>query len=303
VSVPWSAGFDIGGASVKCGALLTGAPPAPSRSIPTQATQGPEALVSRIAASLRAETEKRGAAPLAIGVGCAGLIDPARGVVVTSPNLPGWEGTELRGRLENAVGRSITLVNDANAFVLAESRVGAARGRQTVCGLAIGTGVGGGFVADGTLWLGAHGFAGEFGHWPFALDGPRCACGQIGCLEAFIGTPAIVGAYLAASDEVATPEEIARRAGGGDAMALAVFAELGRILGTALAGLTALFDPEIFVVGGGVAQAEAYFLPQARAALRARALAPPDALPDLVAAALGPDAGWIGAALLAEDRG
>lgn len=302
MSVPWSAGFDIGGTSVKCGALVTGSPPAPSRSIPTEATRGPEAVVSRIAASLRAQTDERGTAPLAIGVGCAGLIDPARGVVVTSPNLPGWEGTELRRLLEQAVGQRVILMNDANAFVLAESRVGVARGRRTVCGLAIGTGVGGGFVVDGNLWLGAHGFAGEFGHWPLMLDGPQCACGQFGCLEALIGTPAIVGAYAARTDEVATPEEIARRAGRGDEMALAVFAELGRILGTALAGLTALFDPEIFVVGGGVSQAEAYFLPQARAALRARSLAPPDRLPEIVAAALGPDAGWIGAALLAEDR-
>jgi len=159
--------------------------------------------------------------------------------VRTSPNLPGWT-TEvpLAGLLGSATGRRPAVLNDANAFVLAETRLGAGEGHRHVVGLTLGTGVGGGLVLDGRLWTGRHGAAGEIGHVCLLADGPRCACGARGCLEAMVGTRAILDRYAAMAEApatAATPRDIAARALAGEAAAVETWRETGRLLGLALA--------------------------------------------------------------------
>jgi glucokinase len=237
-------------------------------------------------------------------------------VVLTSPNLPGWtEEVPLADLVARATGTRPVLLNDANCFVLAETRLGAGRGAATVVGITLGTGVGGGLVLDGALWIGRHGAAGEIGHMPVVIDGPPCACGGHGCLEALIGTRAILDRYrsLARASgyveascgrievEPLTVRGLARRAKEGEAAAIATFGETGRILGLALAGLTQLLDPDLFVVGGGISRSAELFLPAVRTALGEAAMLPAGMRPRVEPAILGPDAGWIGAARAAAE--
>jgi glucokinase len=202
------------------------------------------------------------------------------------------------------------VLNDANAFVVAEWRAGAGRGASSLVGLTLGTGVGGGIILLGRLWTGRNGTAGEIGHMPLLVDGPLCACGARGCLEALVGTRAILGRYRSArgradvaDDGRLTPQEIARRARSGDENARATYRETGRLLGLGLVGLTHLLDPERFVIGGGVAGAADLLLPAVEEALHAGAMLPARLLPRVFPASLGPDAGWIGAAFAARGDG
>ncbi len=296
-------GIDIGGTSVKAGRISGGVTerfeerPSPARAAPDVMIT----LLADLASGLRAGEK------LPIGVGCAGLVDHARGRVRTSPNLPGWTNeVPLADRLEEVLGSRPLVLNDANAFVLAESRLGAAEGARTVVGLTMGTGVGGGLVLDGRIWTGCNGAAGEIGHMPLVVDGPLCACGARGCLEALIGTRAILDRYQAMTGSGASelsPRDIAERAERGDAGAILTWRETGRFLGLALVGLTHLLDPELFIIGGGISRAADLILPAAREALRDGVMLPPALVPPVVPARLGPDAGWIGAALAAFDAG
>jgi predicted NBD/HSP70 family sugar kinase len=193
-------GIDVGGTNCKLVVLEAagahpGGPPDPpgplaTLTLPT-GTGDPGEVVDRLAAAgarLAADHEPVAAA----GLGIPGLFDEATGRVVFLPNLPpAWTGHDVRGPLADRLGVPTALINDARAFTLAESRVGAAAGCSTVVCLTLGTGVGGGVVVDGRLRFGPHGRAGEVGHQVIDPDGPRCGCGSRGCVEAFAAGPAI----------------------------------------------------------------------------------------------------------------
>lgn len=324
-----SLGIDIGGTAVKAGRLGPDGTVEARVERPSPALEAPRAMVALLAEIVREldagavpdsidQTESAGSPtdPCPIGIGCAGLVDPWRGAVLTSPNLPGWrEPVPLADLVARATGTRPVLLNDANAFVLAETRLGAGRGAAHVVGITLGTGVGGGLVLGGRLWTGRHGAAGEIGHMPVLIDGPPCACGGRGCLEALIGTRAILDRYRSlarasgaagatgdrAGVEQPSVRVLARRAREGDRAAVATFGETGRILGLALAGLTQLLDPELFVIGGGISRSTDLFFPAARAALGEAAMLPAAMQPRLEPAILGPDAGWIGAARAAAE--
>jgi glucokinase len=322
-------GIDIGGTAVKAGRLGPAGTIEAQLERPSPTREAPGAMVgllADIALELAAVPPRQipsaagqaraGTGGLPLGIGCAGLVDPWRGVVLTSPNLPGWtEETPLADLVAQATGTRPVLLNDANAFVLAESRLGAGRGAATVVGITLGTGVGGGLVLDGKPWIGRHGAAGEVGHMPLLVDGPTCVCGGRGCLEALVGARAILARYGSlvratraggvpaepAGAEPLTVRRLAQRAEQGDAAATATFRETGRLLGLALAGLTQLLDPDLFVIGGGISRSAPLILPAARAALAEAAMLPPAMQPRVEQAALGSDAGWIGAARAAAE--
>jgi glucokinase len=285
-------GFDIGGSFIKAGRLDPAGGIAQEWRWPTPKT--PEEALALLAGHLR---EHGGGAPA--GVACAGLVDHA-GILRRSPNLPGWIDLPLGSRLSGAAGVRVAVLNDANAFLLAEVRDGAARGARSAVGLAIGTGVGGAIWIGGALWTGRSGFAGEIGHMIVDAAGPLCACGACGCLESLVGTSAIVERYLrfAPAGEARTPAEIHALAAAGDSAAISAFAETGRVLGLGLVSLTHLLDPEVIVIGGGISAAAELFLPEARRALAA-SFVPADRRPAIHPAALGNAAGWMGAALAA----
>lgn len=290
-------GLDLGGTNIKLAVLESGrAGDAPrvvcTQSAPTWAEDGPAAVVSRVAALGRAAMSEHGPVDT-VGVGLPGLFDPRTGVVLLFPNLPGpWPGHPVAGPLSEALGRPVTLINDVRAFTLAEGRLGAARGCRDVVCLALGTGVGGGVIVDGRLHLGMDGAAGEIGHQTVIADGPRCGCGNRGCVEAVASAAA-----LAALGGRATAEEVCAAARDGDPRAGAAVATVGGYLGIAVANAVVLLTPERVVIGGGIAGAGEVLLEPIRAEVRSRVTLVPADRVQIVLGELGASAGAIGAAL------
>jgi glucokinase len=309
------AGVDIGGTAVKIALVARDGALLHECEIPTPVELGPDAAVEAIG---RAVAQLAGGRPLAaVGIGCAGLVSAREGVVHMSPNLPCWREVALGASAQARLGAPVAVLNDANAFALAEARIGAGRDRSPVIALTIGTGVGGAIVVDGQLMGGLHGFGGEAGHMSIDVNGPPCPCGNRGCLELFVGRRPLVVGYLAAARWEAgtplfestrgergavTPRLICEAAAQGDPIAREVFARAGEALGAALANLSNFIDPAAFVIGGGVAQAGDLLLGPAREVLGARAMIGRDRVAPIVPAALGARAGVIGAALHAWDR-
>ncbi|MGI8524289.1 MAG: ROK family protein [Nocardioides sp.] len=257
--------------------------------------------------------EAAGERPLAaVGIAAAGLVDAAGERVRFAAHLP-WVGEPVRTRLEERWGVPVALDNDATCAALAESELGAARGASSALMITLGTGIGGGVLVDGRVVRGFGGMAGEFGHMQLVPDGLACECGSVGCWEQYCSGNALVRharAHLASSTALAelcdhdpaalTGPMVTVAAEDGDAVALDAFASVGGWLGTGLANLVAAFDPERLVVGGGVATAGELLLGPARTVLASSVLgAAHRELPTLEVAALGPDAGLVGAALMA----
>jgi len=235
------------------------------------------------------------------------------GTVVTSPNLPTWQDAPVRDVLREATGLPVRLDNDANAFALGEWMWGAGARVPHSLFLTLGTGVGGACIADGRLLRGATGFAGEPGHATLVLDGIPCPCGNHGCAERYLGNKDLVSAArrhedfgedarLSGADPL-TPRVLAEAARSGSRVAREVFEEAGRALGGLLVTLVNVFNPERIVIGGGVAQAGPLLLDPAREHLARHSLVARRALPDLLPAALGTEAGLLGAASLLLDPG
>jgi glucokinase len=252
----------------------------------------------------------------AVGIGAAGFVDASRSVVLFAPHLA-WRNEPLREAVMARIGMPVVVDNDANAAALAESRFGAAVGHRYVLCVTLGTGVGGALVIDNRVFRGANGMAGEVGHIQVVPDGHRCQCGNRGCLEQYASGNALVREArelvvagspvahtlraLAGPDASAlTGPLVTQAARDGDPLATELLADVGRWLGVGLAGMTAAFDPSCIVVGGGVSEAGDLLLAPAREAfsrqLVGRGYRPE---PPLLPAALGADAGFIGAADMA----
>ena len=312
MSAPEAIGVDVGG--TKIAALRVAAEGA----VVARATRRTPAEdeAATLAALDEAVEEVRVDAVVAIGVGAAGLVDVARGTLLSSPNLS-WRDVPLRERLRSSFGLPVTVDNDATAGAWGEYRLGASRGVPHSLFVGVGTGIGGGIVQDGRLVRGASGFAGEIGHVIVEPDGPPCGCGNRGCWEQVASGHAIARAGRAAI--AARPDSaIAALAGGdpgavtgamvteaalaGDETAVAILQEVGRRLGEGVAGLVNVLDPSIVVMGGGAAMAGDLLLEPLRAAYRAT-VEGVDVRPEvpIVPASLGNDAGAVGAALLALD--
>jgi glucokinase len=283
-------GLDLGGTNAKCAVLDSSLRVLATDACPNGAADGPEAVLQRVAELGRATAEPFGEVASA-ALALPGHFD-ADGCGVLLPNLPGdWVGRPIAGPVGERLGVPVRLVNDVRALTLAELRLGAGRGASDLVCIALGTGVGGGVVIGGRVHLGL-GHAGEIGHTTVDPDGPRCGCGNRGCLDRMAGAAAI--AEAAGRPTVAAAAEAARA---GDATAIAAFAQAGEYVGRVLAGAIVLLWPERVVVGGGVAEAGALLLEPIRAEIRRRAcVAPVDAIA-VVEAQLGARAGAVGAAL------
>lgn len=287
-------GLDLGGTKIAAAAVQDG------RILSKVVVPTPrEGYPAVLAAMVQAGREVMSAAgPVAgIGVGVPGPIDFTRGVVKFAPNIPGFEDAPVREALSLAFGRQIELENDANAAGLAEHVLGAARGARSSVFVTVSTGVGGGIIINDRVWRGAHGIAGEIGHVIALPGGTVAGSGFDGALEAVASGSAIArDASYAIGRPVSTIEafELARA---GDQRALRIVDNAARYLGLAFADLQKLLDPDVIVVGGGVAEAGGFFLDRIRliAEEYVRGFAPVTIRP----AVLGPDSGVIGAALAA----
>jgi glucokinase len=252
----------------------------------------------------------------AVGVGAAGYVDKARAVVMFAPNIA-WRDVNLKAELEERIHLPVVVENDANAAAWGEFTYGAGHDVDDLLLVTVGTGVGGGVVLDGELYRGAFGVGAEIGHMRVVPDGILCGCGNRGCLEQYGSGSALVrevraaargGSLLAAglldraggdADQITGPL-VTDAARDGDAFAVEQLAVLGRWLGEGIASLTAVLDPAVVVLGGGVSEAGDLLLAPVRAAfasqLTGRGHRP---VLDIRRARLGNRAGLIGAADLA----
>jgi len=302
--------IDLGGTHLRV-ARFDGSSPSPlqSNKIETQADKGPDHVIGRIVEAVQQLPAPSG--ERRIGIGAPGPLDPVAGIVYEAPNLPGWRNIPLKAKLSAQLGWPVSLGNDANLAALAEWRHGAGQGTDHMLYLTISTGIGGGVIVDRQLLLGAGGLAAELGHLTVQPDGPRCGCGQRGHLEAVASGPAIARkaqervlagetSSLAYRSEPLTAELVGQAAQGGDELAGAVVRQAAAWIGLALASFAHIFNPQAFVLGGGVTQLGPLLFDPIRQTLEDRIM---DSayLEDLrlVPAALGDDAGLVGAMVLA----
>ncbi len=277
----------------------------------TSSADGPRAVIDRMVASI-AEISDGVDADTPIGIASPGPLDPRAGTILFTPNLPDWRDVPLVAWMEEGTGRRVTLQNDGNCGALGEVDFGSAAGVDDLVYLALGTGIGGGIISGGMLVNGHRGLGAEVGHVVIALEGPRCTCGSIGCLEAFASGWAIrrdaeLVAATADGDrlrELAAGGElhagiVATAAGEGDPAAKAIMRRAGRALGAAIGAFTNLFNPSMVVIGGGVAGVGETLIAHAREAIPQHCFI--DMRRDLTVgySSLGKDTGLLGAAALA----
>ena len=249
-----------------------------------------------------------------VGLACAGIVDPERGWLGRSPNLRGWENSDLFAAVGEVFGNvDRAVANDVNSALYGESRRGAGRGCRDLVMIALGTGVGGGVILQGRLVIGAHCGAGEIGHMVLDPAGPVCTCGNRGCLEAYAGSVGLLkAARLAAGEKEAgrlrslldgrgatlTTRDLALLAESGDRAACELFAAAGRRLGQAVGNLINVLDPERVIIGGGVAGAGDLILEPCRRVASGIVLAVEAKEVPVVPAELGTGAAALGAALM-----
>jgi glucokinase len=305
-------GVDIGGSKVAAGVVDDDGRviDAERRETPGDDVGQTESVIVEVVSALAGRHDVG-----AVGVGAAGWIADDHATVLYAPHLA-WRNEPLRAALAGRIQLPLVIENDANAAALAEYRFGAAQGQRVVVCITLGTGIGGGLVIDGSVYRGAFGVACEYGHMTVVPDGRRCACGNRGCWEMYASGRALARdakelaadspiaaagmIELAGSIEAITGPVVTAAAQAGDAAALSICTTMGRWLGLGLASLAAALDPSLFVIGGGVSAAGDILLRPARQefehALTGRGFRP---TAKVTLAALGPDAGLVGAADLA----
>jgi glucokinase len=291
-------GMDLGGTTFKALAVTPEGTVLGRMQADTQAADGPQAVVRRLLETIRrlqAEVSSPRRRLVAVGFGIPGILDLPAGRVRRSPNLPGWEGFDLRAALAPHLEVPVAIENDANAAALGEAWLGAGRGMQHFLMLTLGTGVGGGIIMGGKILHGVCGYAGEPGHTVVDPHGPRCGCGSQGCLEQFTSGTAI--ARLAAPYYgQTTAHHVALAARRGEPQALEVYRQVGQYLGIACASFANLLNPQGLVLGGAVANAFDLFIEAMQTTMRQRTFVEVYNSLRIVPAECGTDAGGLGAA-------
>lgn len=303
-------GIDIGGTNIRVAVLDENGIILRVEREATPPANRIEALLTELVSPFSREVQ-------AVGVAVAGYVTNTGGLL-RAPNLPGWRNLRLAESLSQAISLPVWVENDANAAAWGELSLGGAKGARNAVFITLGTGLGGGVIIDGKLVRGAQGFATEIGHMEFRTDGRACACGLKGCWEQYVSGPALA-ADAALAMEVAkdnedilwdsimqahpSGREVAIAADRGSRIALDVFRTLGSNLGSGLALLTTILDPEVILLGGGLSVSQKHFLPYALETLAARmSTVEGRVLPQIRPAHLGDDAGLVGAACLAREN-
>ncbi len=314
----WIVGVDVGGTNIKVGVMpMRGGLPVGVRTLPTEAPRGAQFVVDRIvrmideATSEVLEEHGDGRDSLAgVGIGSPGPLDRDSGVVLDTPNL-GWRNFPLRDLISNEVGLPAWLDNDANCATFGEWWMGAGKGSQSLIGVTLGTGIGGGIILDGELFHGASDAAGEIGHMTIDFTGRKCKCGNYGCLEAYASGPniaarAVEGIEAGAESTLLqivegrldriTASTVYEAVVQGDPYANEVMVETAKILGAGVANLINIFNPQCVVIAGGVTRAGDHLFVPLRAEIRRRAFKSAAEACQVLPAELPETAGIIGAA-------
>lgn len=306
----FAVGIDLGGTDIK-GAIVSpeGAILHQDR-IPTEASNGPDAVADRIVTLAKKLCDDHGstsADATGLGIGVPG-VTRADGTVVLAPNLD-WHQVPFKTKLEERLGDTrIEIDNDANVAALAETKAGIGQGCQSLVLLTLGTGIGGGVIIDGAIHHGASHSAGEVGHMTVVPDGPLCGCGKHGCLEALSATNGMIshtqksldtGESSLLSDVASlTPKAICNAAADGDAVALRTVNHVATYIGIAVANLLNILSPDVVAIGGGISAAGKLLLDPIVASAKINTLEGLFESTTIDLAKLGNDAGSIGAAYL-----
>jgi glucokinase len=315
-------GCDLGGTNLRAAIIdvETGAVVCQA-AIPTLARDGHVAVMQRMADLCLQVIQSAGLRRQAvggIGVGVPGVLDLEKGETLFLPNLPGtWPHVPLRATLASLTGLPCAILNDVRSITFGEWRFGAGRGVDTVAVFAIGTSIGGGLVLNGQLHLGIGGTGGELGHTVIDFNGPRCGCGNYGCLETYASGPAIAAMGMKAVTQglttsigelckydlnLITPALIAQAAEAGDEIAMDIYQKVGFYLGVAASSICAAIGPRRIIITGGVAHAGRLLFGPMLRTLHERVTVMPVDQVEIVPALLGDNAGLIGAALWAEQN-
>ena len=288
------------------------------RSTPAQA--GPDAVIKSICATIDKTLAAKKLEPsqlLGIGIAAAGIIDSGKGKVISSPNLPGWHEVPLRDAIEQRFGIPVYLGNDATLAALGEWRFGLKKGIANLIYITVSTGIGGGIIAGGKLYTGACGVAGEIGHMTIDVNGPKCNCGNIGCWETLASGTALAREAVKQIREGAKTsiielvngdiskidaKVVGLAAKQGDELAKELISRLGYYLGIGLVNLVNIFNPELILIGGGVAKMGDLLLQPAIKVVKERAFSTPAATVEIKPALLGDDSGLLGAAAFVLER-
>jgi len=296
----WMIALDLGGTDLKAGLLDRAGTLAHFTRRPSRTLESADAPLEVIAETVEELRARSGSRVGGAGLGSPGVIHPATGAQVgRTPHLPHWDAMPLRERLSEWLGLSVRVDNDANCAALAESVLGAARGTRTSITVTLGTGVGCGIVAEGRVLHGAFGGAGELGHLPLGSGRYPCLCGIENCVEPEASASGLVAMAREAGLEATDAAAVFAAAARGDGRATPLVDHMADRLGALLAVAVNVINPEVVVVGGGVAQAGEPLFGRLERALERYALASHRAGLRVVPAALGERAGVIGAGLLA----
>ena len=237
-----------------------------------------------------------------IGIGLPGLIDPEKGLVKFLPNIPGWRDVPLKKIFERSTGIPTALENDVNMITLGEWKFGAGQGYQNLICMTLGTGVGGGLILNNQLYRGEGYVAGELGHIPINEKGPVCNCGGFACFERTVGnrylTQRIATIFRRRDLQI---EDDFRLAINGNARAIKFWDETATHIGNALTGIVNVLNPPLIIIGGGIANNERFLFKKIREVIARRAMRVQSRMVKIVRAALGNDAGILGAQVLVKE--
>lgn len=301
-------GLDLGGTNIRAATVTREGEILHRIKIPTEVAMGRERVIANILKVIDIiRKELKGLKLSAVGMGIPGIIFFDKGIVARSPNFPDWIDFNLRERLSRDLDTPFYIDNDANLAAVGEGWLGAGRDFNSFCMLTLGTGVGGGIVLNKNIWRGEYGMAGELGHITIYPDGHPCPCGNRGCLEQYASATGIVRmtreGFGVRSSELGekniTADVIYKLAKNGDRYSIEIFQKMGRILGIGIADLVNILNIELFVLGGGVADAWDYFIPSTMDEVKKRTYRITGERVKVVKAELGDDAGIFGAAHMA----
>lgn len=296
----YSIGVDLGGTNLRAAAISRKGEILEKISGRTELRQGREAVIMDMVDSINVLKKQLGDGTLAgVGIGVPGFILMEKGIILNSNNLPEFEGYPVRDEIEKKLGTPIFLENDANAAALGEKWVGAGRDVNDLVLLTLGTGVGGGIIADGRVLHGHQGMAGEIGHITVVPSGNPCGCGNYGCLEKHASATAITAmARLTQLGTDLSAKDVYELALKGDDRAKMIFHTTGVALGIALATLINIFNFPLYLLSGGVLAGWDQFAPSMLAEVEKRSFTFRAAKTKIEKAVLGNEAGLIGAAYL-----
>lgn len=298
-------GIDLGGTNLKIALLDLKYNIINKSLLSTKRFVNKESLISVIANSINTILQNNNLGKrniLGLGLGLPGPIDQKRGVVHFFPNIPGWKEVNLKRILEHKLRLPVFLDNDANLMCWAEYKLGCARGLKNAVCITLGTGVGGGIIIDGKLIRGRDNATGEIGHIPINEYGPKCNCGGRACLEEYIGNSAIAREAKRVFKRKISLEELEQLAKNKNRQALAIWSTVGKRLGIALAGVVNILNPDVVVIGGGIANVGKILFEKVNKTIHSQAMPVQAKGLRVFKAGLGNDAGLIGAAILVKDN-